>query len=117
MNNTTAYDEKQNGIELLTVWFPVSAALLLLVLLLAAVVIWIRRRKPKQDDQTIRQRNNSSTTNPIYTTPEDPVIYSSINDETPNDVNSEITYSTIDNIPGSVAPLTGGGLYSTVAPH
>ncbi|XP_068070915.2 polymeric immunoglobulin receptor isoform X2 [Danio rerio] len=107
----------KTGIELLTVWFPVSAALLLLVLLLAAVVIWIRRRKPKQDDQTIRQRNNSSTTNPIYTTPEDPVIYSSINDETPNDVNSEITYSTIDNIPGSEAPLTGGGLYSTVAPH
>ncbi|XP_058611833.1 CMRF35-like molecule 6 isoform X3 [Onychostoma macrolepis] len=54
----------------------------------------------------------------IYSKPEDPVIYSTINDDNPNDPNKNITtYSTIDRVPGSEAPPAGGTIYSTVAPH
>ncbi|KAL1247000.1 hypothetical protein QQF64_034486 [Cirrhinus molitorella] len=105
--------------ELLNVWLPVSAALLLL-LILVGVFIWRWRRRPKQDKHQIRDRDYSSTTDMIYSKPEDPVIYSTVNDENPNDISY---YSTIDYIPGSeaVKPPAGGAIYSiiynTVGPH
>ncbi|XP_026111239.1 polymeric immunoglobulin receptor-like isoform X2 [Carassius auratus] len=104
--------------KLLTVWLPVSAALLLLLILIS-VFIWRWRRRPKQDEQQIRGRNGSRNNDAIYSKPEDPVIYSTINDENPNDAHKDTTtYSTIDNIPGSEAkPPAGGTVYSSVAPH
>ncbi|XP_050957154.1 polymeric immunoglobulin receptor isoform X2 [Labeo rohita] len=103
--------------KLLTVWLPVSAVLLLL-LILVGVFTWRWRQRPKQDKPQIRERNGS-TTDIIYSKPEDPVIYSTINDENPNDPSKDITtYSTIDHVPGSEAnPPAGGTIYSTVAPH
>ncbi|XP_052404932.1 CMRF35-like molecule 1 isoform X2 [Carassius gibelio] len=109
---------KETDNKLLTVWLPVSAALLLLLILIS-VFIWIWRRRPKQDEQQIRGRNGSRNNDAIYSKPEDPVIYSTINDENPNDADKDTTtYSTIDNIPGSEAkPPAGGTVYSSVAPH
>ncbi|KAK2900467.1 hypothetical protein Q8A67_008582 [Cirrhinus molitorella] len=99
-NNTTEVTDKPITLyELLNVWLPVSAALLLL-LILVGVFIWRWRRRPKQDKHQIRDRDYSSTTDMIYSKPEDPVIYSTVNDENPNDINY---YSTIDYIPGSEA--------------
>ncbi|RXN37325.1 polymeric immunoglobulin receptor-like protein [Labeo rohita] len=55
----------------------------------------------EQDKPQIRERNGS-TTDIIYSKPEDPVIYSTINDENPNDPSKDITtYSTVDHVPGS----------------
>lgn len=104
--------------KLLTVGLPVSAVLLLLLILIS-VFIWRWRRRPKQDEQQIRVRNGSRNNDAIYSKPEDPVIYSTINDENPNDAYKDTTtYSTIDNIPGSEAkPPAGGTVYSSVAPH
>ncbi|RXN25277.1 polymeric immunoglobulin receptor-like protein [Labeo rohita] len=52
----------------------------------------------------------------IYSKPEDAVIYSTINDENPNDPNKDIIYSTIDDVPGSkaVKPSAGGAIYSII---
>ncbi|KAL1247001.1 hypothetical protein QQF64_034487 [Cirrhinus molitorella] len=58
------------------------------------------RQRPKQGKHHIRDRDGSGTTDRIYSYPEDPVIYSNINDETPNDLSY---YCTIDYIPGSEA--------------
>ncbi|XP_016147520.1 polymeric immunoglobulin receptor-like [Sinocyclocheilus grahami] len=108
--------------ELLTVWLPALAALLLL-LILVGVFTWRLRRRPKQNKHQIRRRNGSRTTDMIYSKPEDPVIYSTINDEIPHDPNKDITYSTIDNLPGSEAMKSSAGgviysiIYSTVGPH
>ncbi|XP_073705139.1 polymeric immunoglobulin receptor-like isoform X2 [Garra rufa] len=103
--------------ELLPVWLPVSAALLLL-LILVGVFTWRWRQRPKQDQPQIKERNGS-TNDTIYSKPEDPVIYSTINDENPNDASKAITtYSTIDHVPGSEAkPPESGTVYSTVASH
>ncbi|XP_050957153.1 polymeric immunoglobulin receptor isoform X1 [Labeo rohita] len=117
-NNTSdVIDKPQKNNKLLTVWLPVSAVLLLL-LILVGVFTWRWRQRPKQDKPQIRERNGS-TTDIIYSKPEDPVIYSTINDENPNDPSKDITtYSTIDHVPGSEAnPPAGGTIYSTVAPH
>ncbi|KTF97209.1 hypothetical protein cypCar_00024175, partial [Cyprinus carpio] len=104
--------------ELLTVWLPVSAALLLLLILIS-VFIWRWRRRPKQDEHQIREMYSSTTIDKIYSKPEDPVIYSNINDDNPNDPNKDIiTYSTFDHVPGSEAkPPAGGTIYSIVAPQ
>ncbi|XP_058611782.1 polymeric immunoglobulin receptor-like isoform X2 [Onychostoma macrolepis] len=91
-------DKEKNTNYDLNVWLPVSAALLLLFFLFV-VFIWRWRRRPKQDEQQIRERNGSRTIDTIYSKPEDPVIYSTINDENPN------------------KPPAGGTIYSTVAPH
>uniref|UniRef100_A0A9J8CHR6 Immunoglobulin domain-containing protein n=1 Tax=Cyprinus carpio carpio TaxID=630221 RepID=A0A9J8CHR6_CYPCA len=118
-NNTTkVIDKPQKDHELLTVWLPVSAALLLLLILIG-VFIWRWRQRPKENEQQIRERNGSRNNDTIYSKPEDPVIYSTINDEDPNDANKDITtYSTIDHVPGSEAkPPAGGTTYSTVAPQ
>uniref|UniRef100_A0A8C1KF25 Polymeric immunoglobulin receptor-like n=1 Tax=Cyprinus carpio TaxID=7962 RepID=A0A8C1KF25_CYPCA len=110
--------EKDTNNELLTVWLPVSAVLLLLLILIS-VFCW-----RYQDKQQIREINGSRTTDMIYSKPEDPPIYSTINDENPNDPNKDIIYySTIDDVPGSeaVRPPAGGAIYSiiysTVDPH
>ncbi|XP_026109984.1 CMRF35-like molecule 8 isoform X2 [Carassius auratus] len=120
INVTEAEPGKTKDTEnkLLTVWLPVSAVLLLLLILIS-VFIWRLRRRPKQDEQQIRVRNGSRNNDAIYSKPEDPVIYSTINDENPNDADKDTTtYSTIDNIPGSEAkPPAGGTVYSSVAPH
>ncbi|KTG41889.1 hypothetical protein cypCar_00039082 [Cyprinus carpio] len=58
----------------------------------------------EENEQQIRERNGSRNNDTIYSKPEDPVIYSTINDEDPNDANKDITtYSTIDHVPGSEA--------------
>ncbi|XP_059357137.1 polymeric immunoglobulin receptor-like isoform X2 [Carassius carassius] len=117
-NTTKVSGNPQKDNKLLTVWLPVSAALLLLLILIS-VFIWIWRRRPKQDEQQIRERNGSRNIDTIYSKPEDPVIYSTINDENPNDANKDITtYSTNDDVPGSEAKLPAGGtVYSSVATH
>ncbi|RXN34740.1 polymeric immunoglobulin receptor-like protein [Labeo rohita] len=58
----------------------------------------------EQDQHQVRERNSSTTDTVYYSKPEDPVIYSTINDENPNDPSKNITtYSTIDHVPGSEA--------------
>ncbi|XP_059419039.1 polymeric immunoglobulin receptor-like [Carassius carassius] len=115
-------NEKDTYNELLTVWLPVSAVLLLLLILIS-VFIWRLRRRNKQDKQQIREINSSRTTDVIYSKPEDPPIYSTINDENPNEPNKDIIYySTIDDFPGSEAVKPPEGaiysiIYSTVDPH
>ncbi|XP_050957155.1 polymeric immunoglobulin receptor-like [Labeo rohita] len=110
--------EKDTKNELMTVGLLVSVLLLLLILV--CVFTWIWRRRPKKDKHQIRDRDGSRTTDMIYSKPEDPVIYSNINDEKPNDKGY---YSTIDYIPGSkaVKPPADGAIYSmiynTVGPH
>ncbi|XP_016298946.1 polymeric immunoglobulin receptor-like isoform X1 [Sinocyclocheilus anshuiensis] len=123
-NNTTEVTGNPQNNKLLNVWLKVSAALLLL-LILFIVFTWRLRRRPKeeQDEQQIRERNGSRTIDTceiqIYSKPEYPVIYSTINDENPNDANKDITtYSTIDNVSGSEArPPAVGTIYCTVAPQ
>ncbi|KAL1281012.1 hypothetical protein QQF64_015612 [Cirrhinus molitorella] len=115
-NNTPAAINKlQKNKDLLTVWLPVSAALLLL-LILVGVFTWRWRRRLNK--RQIRERN-SSTDDAIYSKPGDPVIYSTINDENPNDPSKDITtYSTVDHVPGSEAkPPAGGTIYSTMILH
>ncbi|XP_058611752.1 uncharacterized protein LOC131526988 isoform X1 [Onychostoma macrolepis] len=81
-NETKDTEESQNN-ELLTVWLPALASLLLL-LTLVGVFTWRWRWRPKQDKHQIRGRNGSRTTDMIYSQPEDPVKYSTINDEIPH---------------------------------
>ncbi|RXN34741.1 polymeric immunoglobulin receptor-like protein [Labeo rohita] len=100
INKPVIEEPQKNNLQ--TVWISAVATLLLL-LLLAGVFTWRRRRKPKQDKHQIRGRNGSTTTDAIYSKPEDPVIYSTINDENPNDPNKDIIYSTINDVPGSKA--------------
>ncbi|XP_016112484.1 polymeric immunoglobulin receptor-like [Sinocyclocheilus grahami] len=114
--------EKDTNNELLTVWLLVSAVLLLLLILISVLILftWRLRRRPEQDKQQIREIKGCRTTDMIYSKPEDPPIYSTINDENPNDANKVIIYySTIDDVPVSeaVKPPAGGAIYSTVAPH
>lgn len=98
-------------------WLPVSAALLLLVILVG-VFTWRWKQRSKQDKHQNRERNDSRTSDAIYSKPEDPVIYNTINDERSNDTNKNIIYSTVGDAPGSEAmPPAGGTVYSTVAPH
>ncbi|XP_051716647.1 CMRF35-like molecule 9 isoform X2 [Ctenopharyngodon idella] len=112
-NKTEVTAETKISKDLLTVWLPVSAALLLL-LILVGVFTWRWKQRTKQDKHQNRERNDSRTIDAIYSKPEDPVIYNTINDECSND----ITYSTIGDAPGSEAkPPAGGTVYSTVAPH
>ncbi|KAL1281011.1 hypothetical protein QQF64_015611 [Cirrhinus molitorella] len=96
--NLTVFTKIRNN--LLTVLISALATLLLL-LILVGVFTWRWRRKPKQDKHQIRGRNCSTTTEAIYSKPEDPVIYSTINDENPRHPNKDITYSTTDHVPGS----------------
>ncbi|XP_039531999.1 polymeric immunoglobulin receptor-like [Pimephales promelas] len=105
--------DNMRDLVLPSVWLLVSAALLLLLILLA-VFTW--RQRPEQDKHQNRERNDSIDA--IYCEPQEPVIYSTINDEFSHDANKNITYSTICDVPGSEAkPPAGGGIYSTVAPH
>ncbi|KAK9980217.1 hypothetical protein ABG768_013597 [Culter alburnus] len=85
--------------ELLTVWLLVSAALLLLLILVGVFFTWRWKQRSKQDKHQNRERNDSRTSDAIYSKPEDPVIYNTINDECSND----ITYSTVGDAPGSEA--------------
>ncbi|XP_043120828.1 CMRF35-like molecule 8 isoform X2 [Puntigrus tetrazona] len=111
--------EKNTNDVLLNVWLPVSAALLLLLILLCVFIWrWKVRQRHKQDKKQIGERNGSRTTDTIFSKPEDPVIYSTINDENPNDPNELITtYSTIDHVPESEAKPPAATIYSSVAPH
>ncbi|XP_058614425.1 polymeric immunoglobulin receptor-like [Onychostoma macrolepis] len=121
---TEAKPDKEKDIddELLTVWLQGSAVLLLL-LILVGVFIWRWRQRPKQDQHQIRKGNNSTAIDRIYSKPEDHVIYSTVNDENPDNPNKDIIYSIIDNVPGSeVMKSPAGGaiysiIYSTVGPH
>ncbi|XP_051716683.1 polymeric immunoglobulin receptor-like isoform X6 [Ctenopharyngodon idella] len=111
--NEATDNQRDSSKELLTVWLPVSAALLLLLILVGVIFTWRWKQRTKQDKHQNRERNDSRTIDAIYSKPEDPVIYNTINDECSND----ITYSTIGDAPGSEAPPAGGTVYSTVAPH
>ncbi|XP_056301445.1 polymeric immunoglobulin receptor-like [Danio aesculapii] len=120
---TTSDSDRNNkdGDELSPVWFLALEPVLLILLILIGVFICKWRRRPKQDEQ-LKERN-SGTTDEISSKPDDLAIYCSINDENPYsisplDPNKNMTYSTIDYIPGSEAKSPAGGdVYSTVGPH
>ncbi|XP_052404914.1 CMRF35-like molecule 8 isoform X1 [Carassius gibelio] len=122
-NETKDMKETQNN-GLLIVWLLPALAALLLFLILVGVFTWIWRRRPKQDKPHIRGRNSSRTTDMTFSKHEDPVIYSTINDEIPHDpINDMIYYSTIDDVPGSEVMKSPSGeaiysiIYCTVGPH
>ncbi|KAG1969043.1 polymeric immunoglobulin receptor-like [Pimephales promelas] len=95
--------DNMRDLVLPSVWLLVSAALLLLLILLA-VFTW--RQRPEQDKHQNRERNDSIDA--IYCEPQEPVIYSTINDEFSHDANKNITYSTICDVPGSEANKHNG---------
>ncbi|XP_052404918.1 polymeric immunoglobulin receptor isoform X6 [Carassius gibelio] len=122
-NETKDTEEPQNN-GLLIVWLLPALAALLLFLILVGVFTWRWRRRPKQDKPHIRGRNSSRTTDMTFSKHEDPVIYSTINDEIPHDpINDMIYYSTIDDVPGSEVMKSPSGeaiysiIYCTVGPH
>ncbi|RXN32185.1 polymeric immunoglobulin receptor-like protein [Labeo rohita] len=51
----------------------------------------VRNREREEDKHQIKDRDGSTTTDMIYSKPEDPVIYSNINDENPNKFSMLIT--------------------------
>ncbi|XP_056301457.1 polymeric immunoglobulin receptor-like [Danio aesculapii] len=121
VNINTDLNDKDGDGKISPKWFLALAPVLLILLILVGVWIW--RRRPKQDEHQLKGRDNSRTTEKISSKPDDLAIYCSINDETPYsisplDPNKNMTYSTIDYIPGSEAKsLAGGDVYSTVGPH
>ncbi|XP_057190162.1 uncharacterized protein LOC130554481 isoform X2 [Triplophysa rosa] len=111
-NTETTNDEK------MSLWLPVSAGLLM-VIILVGVCTWKWRKRSAEDKKQIKYNAPDTATVP----PEEPVIYSAINDENPNDISlleskANTIYSTIEDLPGCEAQSPAGGtVYSTVAPH
>ncbi|RXN06029.1 polymeric immunoglobulin receptor-like protein [Labeo rohita] len=75
----------------------------------------------EQDKHQIRDRNGSTTTDMVYSKPEDPVIYSTINDENPNIYSKPedpVIYSNInDEKPNSLFTVTMRNLQNKDTGH
>nr|XP_055057375.1 polymeric immunoglobulin receptor-like isoform X1 [Misgurnus anguillicaudatus] len=106
-----------------SLWLPVSAGLLLLMILVG-VFIWKWKRRPEEDKKHIKMRNDCVVADTVSSTPEDVVIYSTINDEnpdnniSPSDSNIETTYCLVEDPSGHKAQVPEDGIiYSFVEPH
>ncbi|XP_073671116.1 polymeric immunoglobulin receptor-like isoform X2 [Paramisgurnus dabryanus] len=103
-------------------WLPVSAVFLLLMILVG-VFIWKWKRRSEEDKKHIKMRNDCVVTDTVTSTPEDVVIYSTINDEnpdnkmSPSDSNIETTYCLVEDPSGHKAVPEDGTIYSFVEPH
>ncbi|XP_073728863.1 polymeric immunoglobulin receptor isoform X7 [Misgurnus anguillicaudatus] len=120
-NTTPAFTKQQTSA--VSLWLPVSAGLLLLMILVG-VFIWKWKRRSKEDKKHIKMRNDCVVADTVSSTPEDVVIYSTINDEnpdnniSPSDSNIETTYCLVEDPSGHKAQVPEDGIiYSFVEPH
>ncbi|XP_073728858.1 uncharacterized protein [Misgurnus anguillicaudatus] len=124
-NTTPAFTKQQTVSDrsAVSLWLPVSAGLLLLMILVG-VFIWKWKRRSKEDKKHIKMRNDCVVADTVSSTPEDVVIYSTINDEnpdnniSPSDSNIETTYCLVEDPSGHKAQVPEDGIiYSFVEPH
>ncbi|XP_056599911.1 polymeric immunoglobulin receptor-like isoform X4 [Triplophysa dalaica] len=100
----------------MSLWLPVSAGLMMIIIMVA-VCTWKWKNRSAEDKKLMK--NNA----PDTVTVEETVIYSTINDENPNNISqlqfkANTIYSSMEDPAECEGQSPAGGtVYSTVAPH